>query len=93
MEFTTGNLQKYANEVEQLNSGSEETSQLAPSKRPDAKKAPAPVPAPEPAPALSPEVAAAVMQPVMMPQEPVSVPGFAFNIFENIMVIHTNELI
>ena len=98
MEFTTGNLQAYANQVEQLDTGSEETSQLAPNKRPDAgvaeqptaasksvtASAPAPVPAPVPE---------AVMQPVMMPQEPVSVPGFAFNIFENIMVIHTNELI
>lgn len=88
MEFTTGNLQAYANQVEQLDAGSEETSQLAPNKRPDAKQVAAEAAAPAPAP-----VPAAAMQPVMMPSAPVSVPGFAFNIFENIMVIHTNELI
>ena len=90
MEFTTGNLQAYANQVEQLDAGSEETSQLAPNKRPDAKLAAAEAATPAPAPA---PVPAAAMQPVMMPSAPVSVPGFVFNIFENIMVIHTNELI
>ena len=92
MEFTTGNLQAYADQAGQPDVGSEETSQLAPNKRPDANKAKVLAPSQAPAPAPAP-VPAEVMQPVMMPEAPVSVPGFSFNIFENIMVIHTNELI
>ena len=82
MEYTTSNLDKYApnGEVENLNIGSEETSKLAPSMPANQAKEPA-------------QVSKEILQPTMAPAGPVLPIGFHFTITENIMVIHTNELI
>ncbi len=90
MDYTTTNLKRYET-VTELNKdqGSEETSQLG-------SGAPAPQQTPvqaAAAPVQNVAAAAAPMQPIMAPQEPVIPAGFNFRIIENIMVIHTNELI
>ena len=83
MDYTTSNLQKYApaSETTTLNAGSEETSRLAPSKLPQEQLL------------QTRDVSPRAVQPTMAPVTPVLPTGFHFVITENVMVIHTNELI
>lgn len=83
MDFTTNDLSKYgdAGNVAANAQGSEETTELSP------KKAEIQLPQPVSGAAQTP------VQPIMAPLSPVLPAGFHFTITENIMVIHTNELI
>ncbi len=83
MDFTTNDLSKYGGtgNVAANAQGSEETTELSP------KKAEIQQPQPVSSAAQTP------VQPIMAPLSPVLPAGFHFTITENIMVIHTNELI
>lgn len=79
MDFTTSNLSQYEPNGVSINpnAGSEETSRLAPA---DSQQ-------------VQGSVSENALQPTRAPVQPVIPPGFHFSIIENVMVIHSNELI
>ena len=82
MDFTTSNLSKYGpNGLNgNVSDGSEETSRLTQNELPNSRDD------------MS-GVSQRAIQPTMAPIQPVIPAGFHFTITENVMVIHTNELI